>query len=182
MIWPFKKRTSWSFPLFPQDLTNHERLTSEYGVFGFKRSYYYHQGIDLYVRGEAPVLAVEDGEVVAIVDFTGPPEHPHWLYTQAVLVEGNSGVVCYGEVRPKSFLRVGYALESGEKLANVAPVIPAGSERPDIFGHSRHMLHFEWYEPGTVDPVDWHHEDARPRVLRDPTEPLIAAWKRMLRI
>lgn len=173
---------TWSFPLFPQDLTNLVSLTSEYGVFAHKRSYYFHQGVDLYVQGPAPVLAAEDGTVVAVVDFTGPPDHPHWLYTQAVLVHGRSGVICYGEVMPKKWLKVGYSLEEGEKFANVVPVIPRGMERPDIFGHSRHMLHFELYTPGTLEPVSWHHEDSRPANLLDPTEPLTAAWQKMLRI
>lgn len=200
---------TWSFPLYPQDLTNLVRLTSEYGVFHHKRSYYFHQGVDLYVTGNAPVMAVEDGEVVAIVDFTGPPDHPHWEYTQAVLVSGASGVVCYGEVQPKRWIKVGQRVEEGEKLANVMPVIPKGMERPDIFGHSRYMLHFELYTHGTTEPVSWHHlvrpddclgdggcaecradigsEHAltcqeKPVNLLDPTGPLTASWRRMLRI
>jgi len=169
----------WAFPLFPQDLTNMVRLTSEYGVFGFKRSYYYHQGVDLYVRGEAPIMSVEDGVVVSIVDFTGPPDHPHWLFTRAVMIQGASGVVCYGEMAPKGWVEVGSIIEEGEKIGNVSPVIPEGLERPDIFGHSRYMLHLELYSDGTSEPVSWHHEDTRPSNLLDPTDRLLSSWNAM---
>lgn len=169
---------TWSFPLSVRDLTTRRRITSKYGVFGYKRSYYYHQGIDLYVRPNAMVNAVEAGEVVSIVDFTGPPDHPHWLYTQAVLVYGASGVVCYGEVKPRRGLAPGDVLEEGEKLAMVVPVIPEGQGRPDIFGHSRYMLHFELYTHGTTDSVSWHHDEPRPENLLDPTDPLTAAWNK----
>lgn len=172
---------TWEFPLFPADLTNHDRLTSEQGQFGYKRSYYYHQGVDLYVQDSAVVKAVEDGVVVAIEDFTGPPVgHDHWLYTQAVLVEGESGVVCYGEVKPFDHLKVGQEVTRGESLAVVAPVLHPGSERPDIPGHSRWMLHFELYDHGTRESVSWHHEDERPSNLQDPTEKLQQAWETML--
>lgn len=200
---------TWSFPLFPQDLTNHDRLTSPQGAFGYKRSYYFHQGVDLYVKGGAPVLAVEDSRVVAIVDFTGGPNEPHWLHTQAVLLEGASGVVCYGEVMPKYWLEIGNEVKAGDKFANVVPVIPKGDERPDIYGHSRYMLHLEWHKHGSTDSVHWNHVvrpyecpgdggcaqcgascgenhaevcTAQPNQLLDPTEPLMAAWKKMLRI
>lgn len=173
---------SWDFPLFPQDLTNHERLTSEPGAFGYKRSYYWHQGVDLYVQGEAPVLAAEPGVVVSIVDFTGGPDEPHWLETQAVMVAGPSGLLCYGEVRPKQFLNVGTPLFKGQKFANVVPVLPKGDQRPDIPGHSRYMLHFEWYKNvSRRDPCSWLHGDPRPSDLLDPTDKLQAAWEKMLR-
>lgn len=173
---------TWEFPLYPADLTNHERLTSEQGAFGYKRSYYYHQGVDLYVQDPATVKAVEDGVVVAIEDFTGPPAgHDHWLYTQAVLVEGESGVVCYGEVKPFEYVEVGLKIKKGENFACVAPVLLPGMERPDIPGHSRWMLHFELYKHGTRETARWHHDDLQDPNLLDPTEKLTEAWEAMLR-
>ena len=170
---------TWQFPLHADDLTNLDRLTSPQGVFGYKRSYYFHQGVDLYVTGHAEVMAVEAGTVVAIEKFTGPPEHPHWNYTQAILVEGASGVVCYGEVEPKYWLSEGDKVETGDVIANVVPVLPDGMERPDIHGHSRYMLHFELYTAGTKESVDWRHEEERPENLLDPTSKLTQAWKRI---
>lgn len=169
----------WRFPLDLADLTNTERLTSPQGEFGFKRSYYYHQGIDLYVAGdrETKVRLAETGTVVAIEDFTGPPDHPHWLYTQAVLVEGKSGVICYGEIEPLPGIKVGDEIIASTHIAYVRPVIPEGLERPDIFGHSRWMLHFEWYTHGTRESVSWHHEDGYPLNLRNPSIMLQGAWE-----
>lgn len=169
----------WRFPLDFTDLTNTERLTSLPGEFGYKRSYYFHQGIDLYVTGEhdVKVFTAEAGVVVAIEDFTGPPDHPHWLYTQAVLVEGKTGVICYGEIEPVSGLEVGDEVKSSTHIAHVRPVIPEGLERHDIFGHSRWMLHFEWYTHGTRESVSWHHEDEYPLNLRNPSIMLQESWK-----
>ena len=189
----------WRFPLFSEDLTNRARLTSPEGSFGYQRSYYYHQGVDLYVKGPAQVKTVEAGIVVGIEDFTGPKAgHQHWLNTKAVLIAGKSGVVCYGEIDPWYWLRVGDKFAAGAVIGSVAPVLKPGQERPDIVGHSRHMLHLELYAPGTTESVNWHHyrggklpcdlcgvddasevhsyECSQPINLRDPTKHLRAAW------
>ena len=167
---------AWKFPLRLEDRTVDDQLTSRYGVFGYKRSYYYHSGVDLYTKGKVPVYSVEDGEVVSIIKFTGPPEHDHWLYTQAVLVQGASGVVAYGEVTAGASLRVGDFVSCGEYLADVSPVLPESKARADMYGHSTHMLHFEWWDPGTRDSASWHHGIPTPPNLRNPTAGLQRSW------
>lgn len=71
------------------------------GAFGVSRKHDVHTGVDLYASESTPVYAIEDGKIVEILEFTGEgadPPSPWWNRTQAVLVEGRSGVILYGEV------------------------------------------------------------------------------------
>jgi len=147
---------------------------SKQGAFGAVRKYDVHTGIDLYTIEGAPVLAMEDGVVVSVTDFTGPPESPWWLPTKAVLIEGASGVLCYGEV--VSYLVAGEKVQSGEPIANVVPVLREA--RKDIPGHSRFMLHLELYEHGTKAPKEWKLGEPCPQGLLDPTPLLYRAWNK----
>src|SRR6185369_11326283 len=75
------------------------------GAFAAVRAHHVHEGVDLYCPEGTCVTAVEAGEVVAIVAFTGPRAgSPFWLDTDAVLVEGPTGVVVYGELAPSVVL------------------------------------------------------------------------------
>lgn len=71
------------------------------GAFGARRKFDHHTGVDLYATRPVPVFPIEDGRVVDIIEFTGEkaiPASPWWNRTQAVLVEGRTGVILYGEV------------------------------------------------------------------------------------
>lgn len=138
------------------------------GAFGFERKNHIHEGVDLYVPWGTPVYAVEPGEVVAIVPFTG--EHagsPWWNDTWAVMVEGRSGVVCYGEIDPLNSLKVGQKLDSSCLIGNVKTVLKKNKGRP------MSMLHLELYEHGVREPVEWKPGEEQPQGLRDPTPHLI---------
>lgn len=161
------------FPL-PYSWTNFPYFISSEGKFGAIRKHDIHTGVDLYTRENAPVNAMESGEVVAIEDFTGPPESPWWLPTQAILVEGESGVLVYGEVAPK--VAVGDRVEVGQEIANVIPVLKPDAERPKILGHSRFMLHMELHVPGTRATSWWKRNEPQPESLRDPMPLLVRAW------
>lgn len=161
------------FPLRRDDV-NFPTLISKEGTFGFKRKHDVHTGVDLYTVEGASVYAVESGRVVSVEKFTGPPESSWWLTTYAVLVEGDSGVLVYGEVEP--LVTEGQEVTEGQHIARVIPVLPEGKERPDIPGHSRFMLHFEQYEAGTLHTVWWHLGEPQPKGLRDPLPLLSRAW------
>jgi hypothetical protein len=86
----------WPLPNVPK------LLPDTPGRFGAVRKHDVHTGVDLYCAVSTKVVAVEAGEVVVIEPFTGPDAaSPWWLSTEAVLVEGASGVVVYGEVHPE---------------------------------------------------------------------------------
>jgi murein DD-endopeptidase MepM/ murein hydrolase activator NlpD len=161
------------FPL-PYSWTNFPYFISKEGKFGAVRKHDVHTGIDLYTRENAPVLAMQDGVVVAVEQFTGPPESPWWLPTKAILVEGESGVLVYGEVTPK--VSVGDRVTCSQEIANVSPVLKPGEERKDIIGHSRFMLHLELYVPGTRKTVWWKLNEPQPEGLQDPMPLLVRAW------
>lgn len=142
------------------------------GAFGIKRTHHTHEGIDLYVRQGTPVRAVEGGEIVAILPFTGRlaiPPSPWWRETEAVLVEGPSGVVVYGEIQSVVGRKLGYRLKPGEPVGYVVQVLMKDK------GYPLSMLHLELHVPGTRNAFDWIEE--RPPSLLDPTSYLFAAAK-----
>jgi murein DD-endopeptidase MepM/ murein hydrolase activator NlpD len=136
------------------------------GAFGVKRKNHTHEGVDLYCPQCTPVTAVEDGEVVAVVPFTGPHcNMPWWLDTWAVLVEGPTGVVLYGEIAPH--IKVGKQVKAGELIGIVLRVLRTDKGRPTS------MLHLELRTPGSREWDGWY--DVKPASLLDPTPYLLDA-------
>lgn len=153
------------------------------GAFAAVRKYDRHTGVDLYVPEGAVVVALESGVVVAIDrSFTGGDDTPRdaygrpvWLPTCAVLVEGKSGVLLYGEIEPAEGLSVGCKVAAGESVGTVLRVLsPKTDGRPYANpANSPSMLHFERYRPGTTQAVFWHLNEIMPNELLDPTELLL---------
>lgn len=155
---------SWGWPLkgcFPS-----VPVPPAPGSFGVRRKLDTHTGVDLYAPIGTEVVAVEDGTVVAVLPFTGARAGSGWWReTDAVLVEGASGVVLYGEISPS--LSPGQALSAGSLIGSVKRVL-MGEARPEIPGHLPSMLHLELYRKGVREPVWWKTEE-RPPDLLDPT-------------
>ena len=132
------------------------------GAFGVKRKHHIHEGVDLYCPEGSVVQAVEEGVVVAVIPFTGTiasPPSPWWHDTWAVLVEGPSGVVVYGEIASR--VMVGDPIVPGWSMGYVKQVLKEDKGRP------MSMLHLELHKPGTRDAYEWI--DKRPESLLDPT-------------
>jgi hypothetical protein len=168
----------WHFPLCPIDKleTICPGIPFNYhpGAFGFKRKHEYHTGVDLYCKEGTSVYACEDGIVIGIEPFTGPKDNsPWWRDTDCVLVKVNDGVICYGEIIP-SKLEIGQKIKTGDLIGQVEAVLPDGKERPDIPGHSRWMLHLEWYTSDRDKAsTPWKLDDQKPKYLLDPTVKLL---------
>jgi murein DD-endopeptidase MepM/ murein hydrolase activator NlpD len=150
----------WIWPLPGED-----KYTSYAGMFGAIRKFDVHTGIDLYCQPEQKVIAVEDGEVVLIENFTGEnanPPSPWWHETKAILIEGSSGVVVYGELRPLETIKVGQKIWAGQYIGNVITVLKKDKGTP------MNMLHLELYKPGTRETVVWNLGEPQPDSLLDP--------------
>ena len=87
----------------------------------------------------------------------------------AVLVEGSSGVINYGEIAVVADLKVGQFVPEGILVGTVATVLRHDKGRP------RSMLHVELYDRGTMNVSEWKVSEERPPTLRDPTPLLVAA-------
>ncbi len=135
------------------------------GAFGAVRKHDIHTGVDIYVQNATPVTAVESGRVVLVEPFTGPMVgFDWWEDTKAVVVEGNSGFVVYGEVAPH--VKVGQTLVGGEQLGVVIPVLKVNKGRPTC------MLHLELWDRLLPEFPLWLSPNNRPVGLLDPTEKL----------
>lgn len=156
------------------------------GAFGVKRKHHFHEGVDLYAPEGTVVRAVEDGEIVRVGYFTGPNVNmPWWEETWAVMVEGQTGVVVYGEIIPCSDIVIGpYAdsiqpysefgpthfrvrVKAGDPIGTVKRVLKKDKGRP------MSMLHLELRTHGTTDWSGWYEETGRPENLLDPTPHLL---------
>lgn len=181
IIYAINDALRWEFPLHnPWETTPKASgipINGHPGAFLTKRKHHTHTGVDLYTTDGQHVFAVESGIVVGIEEFTGKAQQtPWWEDTECVLVEGASGVICYGEITPNVFLSVGTKIARGAFIGNVKRVLPHGKERPDIEGHSLSMLHIEMYKHGIKrafeevgdNKSDWND-------LIDPTQYLIDA-------
>lgn len=142
------------------------------GSFGAVRKHHTHEGIDLYCADGTSVFAVEAGVVVSIIPFTGKRVQMDWWDdTDAVLIEGESGVVLYGEVTPHPSLIVGQTVERGALLGNVKQVLLKDKGRP------MSMLHLELHVAGTSEAFEWPSVGGcRPPSLLDPTDHLRTVW------
>lgn len=138
------------------------------GGFAFVRKQSVHTGVDLYCSHGEKVVAVEDGMVVAIEYFTGPEAASPWYNTtMAVMVEGVSGVVLYGEIKPNTNILLGKTLKTNDSIGEVVPVLKKDK------GNGTSMLHIELYRKGTRKSVWWEHGHRQPARLRNPTDYLL---------
>lgn len=132
------------------------------GYFGAIRKNDVHTGIDIYCEPDASVVAVEPGVVIKIEKFTGASVGSHWWQeTDAIWVNGPSGVVVYGEV--SSIVLVGQQVNAGETLGYVKTVLKKDKGLPMT------MLHLELYNPNMTETVWWRHGEEKPEMLLDPT-------------
>ena len=142
-----------------------------YGSYLSKRRFDVHTGTDLYAPVNAPVYAIEKGEVVKIRYFTGKEAGcPHWNTTWAVDIEGNSGIICYGEIDPSFTIKEGHMVGVGQSIGRVLQVLKNDK------GKAMSMLHFAIHRFGwkhlyeeQQDPDKEHHYDLQ----IDPTPLLI---------
>jgi hypothetical protein len=151
------------------------------GSFLCKRKHHTHTGVDLYTKDGASVHAVEAGVVVGREAFTGPQDNsPWWNDTDCLLIEGASGVICYGEITPA--VKVGERVNRGSYIGRVKQVLKDGKERLDIMGHSTSMLHMEMYPHGKYRAFrengynDTDIDDFK--ILQDPTPYLMDSYYR----
>lgn len=142
------------------------------GAFGTERKNHVHEGIDLYCELGDEVFAMESGTVTLIEDFTGPKANsPWWEDTRAVHIEGESGVIIYGEIIEKEDLKLGDFVKEGEFIGKIKTVLKKDKGRP------MNMLHLELHEHGTRASYEWKNDEEKPKSLKDPTSLLIKAAK-----
>lgn len=173
------QKLKWKFPLNKAECSGIP-IKGHPGSFLCKRKHHVHTGVDLYTDDGACVYPVEDGTVVGIEHFTGPQDNqPWWHDTECILIEGASGVVCYGEITPNPNIRIGDNVWTNEQVGKVKRVLKEGKERPDIMGHSTSMLHLELYPHGKYKAFEEFGDNPDDfNILQDPTPYLLDSLDR----
>lgn len=123
----------------------------------------YHVGHDIFCSQNDPVVAIEDGKIVAF--------YPFYEGTNALLVAHDGYVANYGEVAPNSLARLGLAV--GSKVASGQQIGTVGR---------LNMLHFETYATGTKSNQRWFKGRPRPTALRNPSQLLLDLVARGIRL
>jgi hypothetical protein len=137
----------------------------EGGGFGHVRKYDIHTGVDLYCEENDFVYAMEDGNIVNIEKFTGEwAGSPWWNDTEAILIEGESGVILYGEIIVNDEIRNKNIIKEGELLGRIKTVL-----KKDKGKNPPNMLHIELYKKGTTESVWWKLNSQKPENLLDIT-------------
>lgn len=144
------------------------------GAFGARRKHDMHTGVDLYTVEGAKVFAVERGVIKHIGRFTGASVGTSWWNeTDAIVIEGASGCVVYGEIIVAEGIAVGDSVNIGDCLGVVTAVLVPSKIRNDIAGYSNVMLHLELLREFKGEFVDWGLGEVKPFILLDPT-PMLA--------
>jgi hypothetical protein len=110
---------------------------------------------------------MEAGQVIAVMPVTGPhADKPWWLNTWMVMIEGNSGVLGYGGLKPA--VLAGESVDAGAHLGQILSMVRFSGGGPTS------LLHLELYEPGTRQPAIWVEAGNRPAGMLDPTPLLLS--------
>ncbi len=152
---------------FPLGNYHHKLPTSEEaGSFGYVRKFDIHTGVDLYCEEGDGVYAMEDGEILNIENFTGKwAGSPWWNDTEAILIEGESGVILYGELIVYDNIRNKKIVKEGDLLGIIKPVL----KKDKGVVPSINMLHIELYKKNTIESVWWKLDSQKPENLLDIT-------------
>lgn len=147
-------------------------IGSHVGAFGVERRHDMHEGVDLYCPETTPVYAIEDGEIIMMRAFTGKNANcPWWEDTDAIYIKGESGVICYGEIKIDNSLILGDHIDAGELIGEVRKVLKTDKGRP------MSMLHIELYKTPITREISWELGQPQPENLLDPTQLLIEGAK-----
>jgi hypothetical protein len=147
-------------------------INDHVGAFGTVRKNHTHEGVDLYCLPGDEVFAMEDGVVTLIEEFTGEftnPPSPWWSNTRAVHIEGQAGVIVYGELLEDESIALGKTVKQGDLIGKVETVLRKDKGRPMT------MLHLELYEHGARASVTWDVGVEKPILLKDPTPLLLSS-------
>ena len=157
---------AYSFSSLPHGTTG-VPVAPHPGAFGASRKLHIHGGVDLYCAEGTPVMAMEAGQVVAVAPVTGPhADKPWWLNTWMVMIEGDSGVLGYGGLKPA--VAAGESVDPGDHLGQILSMVRFAAGRPTS------LLHLELYEAGARQPATWLDAGQRPAGMLDPTPLLLS--------
>ena len=107
-----------------------------HGAFFVKRKFDVHTGVDLYAPEGTKVYSIEDGEIVKIRPYTGKfAGTDFWNETWSIEVEGHTGIISYGEIKPLNGLAAGDRVTAGFPLGHVMKVLKEDKGKPTSMLH-----------------------------------------------
>jgi len=169
--WPVPKSSSKSLP------NNGER-----GSFWENRSDRRHAGVDMYAPIDSDVLAIEDGTVLKVAEFTSPELIPYWNITYSIIIQTDDGTIQrYAELRD-SVVKAGDRVKGGQVIGHIGHVLDLDKINETSPGYIQKlknagvssMLHFELHNrfPGKPDKYLGGNffQEEQPDHLVNPTD------------
>ena len=175
MIWPV-----------PNSYSRHVPRLGEPGGFWEDRNDRFHCGVDIYAPVGSDVLAIEDGQVVAIEPFTSPELVDYWNTTYYVFIKDSSGFTTryaeFGGVRVKEQDEI----LAGQIIGTVGQVLNFDRieyDAPDYIqqlklSNNSSMLHLEMYSIYPAIILKYlggnTFQDCKPSFLINPRDYLLS--------
>ena len=126
-------------------------------------------GIDITCLPNFNIYAVESGTIISIETFFDNKKKPWISSSKALLVSGEHGVVCYGNIEPCDTLKVGSRVNRGTVLGRTVPYFSKPSKTEE--GDTR--LRFELYRHGTRQRPTWRVNSQIPKSILNPVPLLL---------
>lgn len=126
-------------------------------------------GIDIVCLPNVSIYAVESGIVVSIETFFDNKKKPWISSSKALLVAGDNGVVCYGNIEPCDEIEVGMKVSRGQPIGKTVSWFskPSKSEQGDT------RLRFELYRHNTKQRPKWRFDGPLPKSVLNPVPLLL---------
>ena len=127
---------------------------NEPGSFWEHREDRYHCGVDIYADAGKKVIAIENGIVLDIREFTSPEMNYYWNTTYAVVIKSSGNIIYKYAELSDVLVRIGNYVDGGQPIGTIGMVINQDRLsmkvpfyiRKLITNGNPSMLHLEMYK------------------------------------
>jgi len=152
------------------------------GSFWENRTDRRHAGVDMYAPIDSDVMAIEDGTVLEVAEFTSPDLIPYWNVTYSIIIETADGnIQRFAELRD-AVVKTGDKVKGGQVIGHIGHVLdlekinessPMYIQKLKNAGVSS-MLHFELHTRFPGKPERYmggnFFQEEQPDHLVDPSD------------
>jgi len=107
----------------PQSNTKNIPEPGQPGSFWEDRGDRHHAGVDMYAPAFSDVVAIEDGIVLEVSEFTSPKKIHYWNVTYSILIKTDNGIIHrYAELHDTQ-IKTGDQIKAGDLIGHVGVVL-----------------------------------------------------------
>lgn len=164
----------------PDSFSHRPPSPGEHGCFWEDRGDRFHAGVDIYASLGSRVVAVEDGQVIIVQQFTSPDLLDYWNITYSILVKTSSGLIARYAELSDIVIHTGDQIVAGQVLGRIGLVLNASqidASAPEYIrllqvDGIQSMLHFELHSKFPINESHYlggnYFTRVKPDSLLDP--------------